>query len=99
MTPSALRSLVDEFLLYGGVNVTEQHFHLMPLGAAQRTKQTASPLATPAPLSRYLSDLRDDLALHAPIPWNPDLSDLENANRRWQYAEVMLATRTTQDGD
>lgn len=53
----------------------------------------------PAPLSRYLSDLRDDLALHAPVRWDPELSAEANAIRRWEYADVMLATRTTKAGD
>jgi hypothetical protein len=61
-----------------------------------------APVAAPAPLSRYLSDLRDDLALHAPIslPVNPSADDmLHNAIRRWAYADMMLATRTAKAGD
>lgn len=56
----------------------------------------------PAPLPRYLSDLRDDLALHAPIPLVEHATDEDmrnNAIRRWKYADVMLATRTTTAGD
>ena len=59
------------------------------------------PQLSPAPTddAQYLSDLRDDLALHAPVRWDPELSDVQNANRRWEYADVMLAARTTKAGD
>jgi len=55
-----------------------------------------------APLSSYLSDLRDDFALHAPIPLcslhtEDDL--MNHAIRRWEYADVMLSTRSVKAGD
>lgn len=49
--------------------------------------------------AQYLSDLRDDLALHAPLSWNGFESLRDFAIRRWQYADMMLATRTTKAGD
>lgn len=64
--------------------------------------QGSSDIKTPAPLNRYLSDLRDDLALNAPISLSKNATedDLRNhAINRWAYADMMLATRTTQDGD
>lgn len=106
VTPVALRPYVDEFACLPSVYVlsdTSRQFHLVP-GALDRPA-TLSAVASfqgeaknPA-LSRYLSDLRDDLALHAPVPWDRQLTVEQNAMRRWEYADGMLATRTTQAGD
>lgn len=52
--------------------------------------------------AQYLSDLRDDFALHAPIPLGQFATDQDmrdNAIRRFQYADLMMAARTTQAGD
>lgn len=52
--------------------------------------------------TQYLSDLRDDFALHAPIPL-PALFTQEQFERhvkgRWAYADLMMAARTTKAGD
>lgn len=96
VTPKVLRTWVDAF------NEAPLSVHALPLGAVPALTQISScqgAQKSAAPLSRYLSDLRDDFALHAPLLWDDELSALENANRRWEYADVMLATRTTQDGD
>ncbi|WP_219097602.1 hypothetical protein [Pseudomonas sp. UMAB-40] len=65
---------------------------MAPLGARLEFKQ-------PAPLSRYLSDLRDDLALHCPLVQQHNESVRSFAIRRWEYADVMLSTRSAQSGD
>jgi hypothetical protein len=53
--------------------------------------------------AQYLSDLRDDFALHAPIPplgKHPTEQELEqHVIRRWEYADLMIKHRTTQAGD
>jgi hypothetical protein len=62
------------------------------------------PQLSPAPTddAQYLSDLRDDFALHAPIPL-PALFTQEQFERhvkgRWAYADLMMAARTTKAGD
>lgn len=106
VTPTVLRRFVDAFLETsqaaqpdGPVRlVAVQSFTPLerPACSRQGTKETS---ASSAADQRYLSDLRDDLALHAPVPWDPEVSAEQNAIRRWKYADVMLATRTTKDGD
>ena len=113
VTPTALRSLMDEFLLCDGVKEANQNFQILPVDAvpvAREAEQSAvtslqgvafmPPLAErPAPLSRYLNDLRDDLALHAPLVQLANETVRSFAIRRWEYADLMLATRTTTAGD
>lgn len=71
----------------------------LPVAVPTPAADVAEPAPTPAPLSRYLSDLRDDLALHAPLFQMPDESLRSFAIRRWEYADVMISTRTTKAGD
>lgn len=65
----------------------------------QRAASRALKVARAQPLSRYLSDLRDDLALHAPLVQLANESLRAFAIRRWEYADLMLATRTNMAGD
>lgn len=69
--------------------------------AAQLVSDQDVALASTAD-AQYLSDLRDDFALHAPItlPMNATAQDMvDNAVRRWQYADLMMAARTAKAGD
>lgn len=106
VTPAALRPYVQEFLrLVGELPDSQRNFHILPLQPDGRLIPIASlqgEAKKPAAMSRYLSDLRDDLALNAPISLSKNATedDLRNhAINRWAYADMMLATRTTQDGD
>lgn len=52
--------------------------------------------------AQYLSDLRDDFALHAPltIPGFASRTDLQDhVNARWEYADLMMAARAAKYGD
>lgn len=51
--------------------------------------------------AQYLSDLRDDFAVHAPnLGHFANVGDLAELVRlRWEYADLMMAARTTQAGD
>lgn len=83
VTPEVLRPLITQF-------------NAQPNAAVVVSIQPESVMQPrpPAPMSRYLSDLRDDLALHAPLQQLPNESVLGFAYRRWEYADVMLATRS-----
>ncbi|MCK2122081.1 hypothetical protein [Pseudomonas sp. PNPG3] len=70
-------------------------------GAAERRSAQVLPIgAIPAPRqardsedAQYLSDLRDDFALHAPL-WQQHSESLESfAKRRWAYADAMMKAR------
>lgn len=45
------------------------------------------------PLTVHEQDLRDDFAIHAPLQKLPEESLRDFANRRWEYADLMLETR------
>lgn len=51
--------------------------------------------------AQYLSDLRDDFAVHAPtLAHFGHVGDLAELVRlRWEYADLMMAARTTKAGD
>lgn len=101
VTPSAIRELVCDF-----------HKKTLNEGPARRIAAAAGNMQltqissfqgeandSRLALSTYLSDLRDDLALHAPLVQLANESLHAFAIRRWEYADLMLATRTTKAGD
>lgn len=93
--------------------VTHEFQSLGEQRAAQRALTAPAPAAQtlkPAPTddAQYLSDLRDDFALHAPFTWNDINGTVAGAEDdgleyfvqlRWRYADLMLAARTTKAGD
>lgn len=98
VTPSAIRELVCDFhkktLNEGRSAGAAGNMQLTQISSFQG-EANDSRLA----LSTYLSDLRDDLALHAPLVQLANESLRAFAIRRWEYADLMLATRTTKAGD
>lgn len=56
---------------------------------------------TPAPAVdlEHLEDLRDDFAIHCPLWQLEDESLAAFANRRWEYADVMMKARTAMCAD
>ena len=71
-------------------------------GSAIHGDRQLCPTAKSVDDAQYLSDLRDDFAVHAPIfmPVSPSSADLENhVNARWEYADLMMAARTAKAGD
>ena len=74
-----------------------------PAPAAQVVSHQGQALkSAPTDDAQYLSDLRDDFALHAPITLtkNATKHDLEvHVSNRWEYADMMMAARTTKAGD
>lgn len=66
------------------------------------TLQGGQPRKPPVEDAQYLSDLRDDFALHAPIAL-PESFTTEQLKRhidgRWRYADLMMLARHTQAGD
>jgi hypothetical protein len=60
----------------------------------QQAKQPA-PAVDPV----HLEDLRDDFAIHCPLTQREDESLGAFADRRWQYADVMMQKRTPQYAD
>ena len=101
VTPSAIREFVCAFHkkpLHEG--------HARRIADADGNKQLTQISSfqgeandTPIALSTYLSDLRDDLALHAPLVQLENESLRAFAIRRWEYADLMLATRSVMTGD
>lgn len=96
---------------------TSKNFHVMPVGTTLvhdapgcKSQSCASAAPTPAPVedAQYLSDLRDDFALHAPIPFPAlyastglpvDEEMLVHVQLRWRYADLMMKYRTTMSGE
>lgn len=71
-------------------------------GSAIHGDRQLCPTAKSVDDAQYLSDLRDDFALHAPLPIPAffSLADLQrNVNARWEYADLMMAGRTAKAGD
>lgn len=66
--------------------------------AMQHSLRQPRPAAKPA-LSGYLSDLRDDFALHAPLYQGEAESLSAFANRRWEYADEMIKARSVMSGE
>lgn len=104
VTPNVLRPFIEQFTGRPPRVVSPiQIVAALPVAdAALKTREKPCSLSCqprpafkePAPLDAYLSDLRDDLALHAPLQQLPKESVLAFAIRRWEYADVMLATRS-----
>lgn len=61
--------------------------------------QHSTPSPAPAPAteddSLYLSDLRDDFAVHAYLPMKKDEPLHDYALRRWEFASLMVQLRST----
>lgn len=71
-------------------------------GSAIHGDRQLCPTAKSVDDAQYLSDLRDDFAVHAPIfmPVSPSSADLENhINARWAYADLMMKRRAMKSGD
>lgn len=109
VTPANLRHLVDAFLEKQAEASKAGPVTLVAVEAVAPAKEkpgctrqctAPGPARSPAE-QQYLDDLRDDFAMHAPIDLHSDHPDdlRINAIRRWQYADMMMATRTTQAGD
>ena len=68
-------------------------------GAVQEVIDIRKPAMTDD--AQYLSDLRDDFAVHAPnLAHFGHIGDMTELVRlRWEYADLMMAARTTKAGD
>lgn len=71
-------------------------------GSAIQVTRQLCPTAKSVDEAQYLSDLRDDFALHAPVVL-PEVFTAEQLERfvqlRWRYADLMIKHRTTMAGD
>ena len=111
-TPGVLRKYLDAFLSAPASPFREAVVSSARLASVPGTALEL-PVEAPAQLvstlqafkivqaddAQYLSDLRDDLALHAPLVKRADESVHQFAVRRWEYADVMLITRSVKYGD
>jgi len=86
-------------------------FQILPLGAAPapaavaRARQMAKDgyvaiIEAPKEIDlQHLQDLRDDFAIHCPLPMHEGEDLATYADRRWAYADVMMTKRFPMDAD
>ena len=107
VTPEVLRGHINQFKLRPSLATCPATITVPPLPGNAQFDNLPAPVPAPVspagatitPLPRYLSDLRDDFALHAPLVQQENESLAAFADRRWEYADVMISARTTKAGD
>jgi len=75
------------------------HFLVSPELRERMLKGGIKIYPAPAADLQHLEDLRDDFAIHCPLPMLEGEDLATYADRRWAYADLMMSKRNPQDAD